>query len=91
MSLGGTTSAALGKPVTLTGRLAYTVGSPAAGTTVTIIRSLAGSSATKTVTVRTAAGGAFKLTDIPGAAGTYTYTASYAGDGRTKRSPWRGR
>jgi hypothetical protein len=56
------------------------VGSPAAGTTVKIVRSLAGSSATKTVTVRTAAGGAFKLTDIPGAAGTYSYTASYAGD-----------
>jgi hypothetical protein len=80
LSLGGTKSAALGKPVTLTGRLAYTVGSPAAGTTVTIVRSLAGSSATKTVTVRTAAGGAFKLTDLPGAAGTYTYTARYAGN-----------
>ena len=80
LSLGGTTSAALGKTVSLTGRLAYTAGSPAAGTKVTIVRSLAGSSATKTVTVNTAAGGAFKLTDIPGAAGTYTYTASYAGD-----------
>jgi hypothetical protein len=80
LSLGGSTSAGLGKAVTLTGRLAYTVGSPAAGTKVKIVRSPAGSSAAKTVTVRTAAGGAFKLTDIPGAAGTYTYTASYAGE-----------
>jgi 5-hydroxyisourate hydrolase-like protein (transthyretin family) len=80
LSLGGTTSAALGKTVSLTGRLAYTVGSPAAGTKVAIVRSLAGSSATKMVTVSTAAGGAFRLTDIPAAAGAYTYTARYAGN-----------
>jgi YVTN family beta-propeller protein len=80
ISLGGTASAVLGKPAALTGKLAYTVGSPAAGTKVKIVRSLAGSKATRVFTVSTGTGGAFKLTDTPGAVGTYTYTASYAGD-----------
>jgi hypothetical protein len=80
LSLSGTSSAVLGKTVTITGKLAYTVGSPATNTEVTITRTLAGSTATKTFTVATGTGGSFKLTDTPTALGTYTYTASYAGD-----------
>ena len=80
LSLGGTSSVALHQAVTLTGNLGYTVGSPAANTTVTITRTLAGSHATKTFTVATGTGGSFKLTDTPAALGTYTYTARYAGD-----------
>jgi 5-hydroxyisourate hydrolase-like protein (transthyretin family) len=80
LSLAGPSSVVLGKSVTLTGTLAYTVGSPATKTTVKIVRSQAGSTATKVFTVATGAGGAFTLTDTPGALGTYTYTASYAGD-----------
>jgi hypothetical protein len=80
ISLGGTSSAVLGKTVTLAGKLAYTVGTPAAKTRITITRKLAGSTATRTFTVQTAAGGSFRLTDTPSPVGTYTYTASYAGD-----------
>jgi hypothetical protein len=61
--------------MTLNGALTLPGGTPA-GTTIKITRTEAG----KTVTLpsaTTTAGGAYSVSDTPGAAGTYTYTASY--------------
>lgn len=79
LTLSGPSSAYLTRTVTLTGTLSLSVGSPPGGTTITVTRTLAGSSATKTFTVTAAASGSYELTDSPAAAGKYTYTASYAG------------
>ncbi len=79
LSLGGTSTAVLGKSVTLVGELALSVGTPPAGTTVTITRTAADGAAGRQFTVPVAAGGTFTLTDRPTALGSYTYTARYAG------------
>jgi hypothetical protein len=65
--------------VTLTGDLSLTAGSVPAGTAITIRRTEAGGSATKTFTVKSSTGGNYKLTDTPPGPGRYRYTASYAG------------
>jgi len=80
LTLGGTTSAVLGKSVTLTGKLALNVGKPPAGTKITITRTLAGSHSAKQFTVTLASNDTFKLTDRPDQLGTYTYAAHYSGD-----------
>jgi hypothetical protein len=84
LSLGGTSTAVVGKSISVTGTLALSVGTPAAGTPITITRTLAGSTATARYTVSTKAGGGFTLTNTPPARGTYTYTASYAGNAITQ-------
>lgn len=54
--------------------------SPSIGTPISITRSLAGGGSTTLPTVSTMAGGGFTISDKLKAAGTYTYTARYAGD-----------
>ena len=79
ITLGGTRTAIRGRSVTITGRLSLSVGTPPAGSRITITRALAGSHAVLRWTRATAGGGTFSLTDTPRALGTYTYTASYPG------------
>jgi hypothetical protein len=71
------------RPVALTGRVTFSSGSiPPEGTRITISRTLG--QATKTFAVATTSSGAFSLTDGgASAAGSYTYTASYAGSATT--------
>lgn len=72
-----------GKTVSVSGTLTLGTGYPPAGTQVTITRTLSGTT-TETKTLTTGANGAFSFTDsAPPAYGTYTYTASYAGDSAT--------
>lgn len=54
--------------------------SPQVGTPITITRSMAGGGSTTLPTVSTMAGGGFTISDKLKTAGTYTYTARYAGD-----------
>jgi hypothetical protein len=76
LNLSAATSGGLHNVVTVSGILALSN----AGTTVTITRSMSGSSATPTVFhVTTAAGGVFSLVDTVTSAGTYTYQASSPG------------
>ena len=77
LTLGGTTSARLGSWVTLTGKLTVTAGSLPAAASVTITRTGPGGTKQLTAALKS---GAFTLTDRPSAYGSYTYTASYAGD-----------
>jgi hypothetical protein len=65
--------------VTLTGKITFSNGTvPPAGTSIIITRALG--PATKAFAVATTSAGAFSLTDTgTSAAGSYTYTASYAG------------
>jgi hypothetical protein len=79
LTMSGPSTVVLTHGLTLTGTLAFAVGTPAAGTPVTVTRTVAGSTATQTFSVTTAAGGSFTLQDTPPAVGQYTYTASYAG------------
>lgn len=83
LTLGGTSSADIGKSVTITGTLQLGTGNPAANTPIAITRTLAGRGAKK-YTVKTGSKGTFSLTDKPAALGTYTYTASYAGNSITQ-------
>jgi hypothetical protein len=83
LTLGGTSSADIGKSVTITGTLQLGTGNPPANTPITITRTLAGTLPQK-YKVKTGAKGAFSLTDKPTALGTYTYTASYAGNSTTQ-------
>jgi hypothetical protein len=83
LTLGGTSSADLGKSVTITGALQLGTGTPPANTPVTVTRTRAGT-ATEKYTVKTGAKGAFSVTDKPTALGAYTYTARYAGDSTTQ-------
>ncbi|WP_344049658.1 hypothetical protein [Planotetraspora silvatica] len=80
LTLVGTSSTALGKKVSITGTLSLGVGKPPAGTKVTVVRSLAGSTSTAKFTASVAANGGFTVTDTPKAVGAYTYSAVYAGD-----------
>jgi hypothetical protein len=79
LSLTSPSAAFLGASVSLTGSLGLSTGAPPAGTPVVITRSQAGSTATATFTVDTAADGTFSLSDTPPGLGQYTYAASYAG------------
>jgi len=82
--LSGPAKAIRGRSLTITGKLALTVGKPPAGSRITITRSLAGASAVTRWTRTTAANGTFSLTDTPPALGTYTYTAAYAATATTQ-------
>jgi YVTN family beta-propeller protein len=79
MKMKAPSSAQLGSRFTVTGALSWSIGSPPAGTTITVTRTEKGTSAKKTFSVITGSGGAFSLTDTPPGLGTYTYTADYAG------------
>jgi hypothetical protein len=83
LTLGGTSSADIGKNVTITGTLQLGTGNPPVGTPIAITRTLAGKDAKK-FTVKTGTKGTFSLTDKPAALGTYTYTVSYAGNSTTQ-------
>jgi len=79
VKLAGPKTAYVTKSLTMNGSISVPSGSkPPAGTVITINRTIRGGT-TKTFTVKTAAGGAFTVTDKPPAAGKYTYAASYAG------------
>jgi hypothetical protein len=56
-----------------------------AGTAITITRTAVGTSK-KVLTVKTAAGGAFTLTDTPPVPGKFTYAAAYAGSATTAKA-----
>jgi hypothetical protein len=77
----------VGRTVAVTGTLKLSTGAyPPAGTPVTITRSMTGTTP-ETKTVTTGTDGAFSLTDAaPPTYGTYTYTASYAGNSTTAAS-----
>lgn len=84
LSVGGTSNATPVQPITISGLLALSTGAPPAGTTITVTRTEAGSSAAPaTFTTTTAADGSFTVSDTALPVGTYTYTASYAGDSAT--------
>ena len=83
LTLGGTSSADIGKSVTIIGALQLGTGNPPANTPITVTRTLPGT-ATEKYAVKTGAKGTFSVTDKPTALGTYTYTASYAGDSTTQ-------
>jgi hypothetical protein len=68
-----------GTKVTLKGKLTLNGAVTPAGDTVRITRQLSGSNADgATLTVKTAAGGTFTVTNIPPATGTYVYNATYS-------------
>jgi hypothetical protein len=84
LSLTGPSTAFIGKAVTLTGQLSLTVGTPPAGSPVTITRANPdGTTTTLPATAATDASGNFTVTDTPPATGVYTYSASYAGTSTT--------
>jgi hypothetical protein len=85
LTLSGPTSGTAHGRVTLTGQLTTLLtGTQAAlpGAKVTITRTIsgAGKNPVETLTATTAADGTFTVTDALHVHGTYTYTASYAGD-----------
>jgi hypothetical protein len=79
LTLTGATSVAAGHSVTLSGTLGTGWASSAAGASIEIIRTGPDGSVTRWVT--TGSNGIFTVTDTPPVAGTYTYSASYAGTG----------
>jgi hypothetical protein len=84
LKLSGPPVVTFGASVVVTGKLTLGVGSPAPGTVVTVVRTVAGSTATKTFPpVKLNSGGGFTLTDHAPAKGRYTYTATYAGNPTT--------
>lgn len=85
LTLSGPASSTADGSVTLTGQLTTLLtGAQAglAGAKVTITRTIsgAGEKQTKTLSATTAADGTFTVTDSLPVRGTYTYTASFAGD-----------
>jgi hypothetical protein len=86
LKLSGTPVVTFGADVVLTGKLTFGVGSPAAGTPVTVIRNMSGGIASKTFHVKLTAGGGFTLADHAPAKGRYTYTALYAGNPATAKA-----
>jgi YVTN family beta-propeller protein len=84
ITLSGPARVIRGHSLTITGKLALTVGKPSAGSRITITRSRAGNSAATRWTRRTAANGTFSLTDTPPDLGTYTYAAAYDGTATTQ-------
>jgi 5-hydroxyisourate hydrolase-like protein (transthyretin family) len=84
LSLTGPSTAFIGKTITLTGQLSLTVGTPPAGSPVTLTRANPdGTTTTLPATAATDASGNFTVTDTPPATGAYTYSASYAGSSTT--------
>jgi hypothetical protein len=79
----GSTVPLPGTDLTFNGTLSFGTGTPAVGTPLTITRTNPDGSTTAVTTAQTISGGAFDFTDAPTALGTYTYTASYAGDSST--------
>ncbi|MGD0556564.1 MAG: hypothetical protein ABSA93_16510 [Streptosporangiaceae bacterium] len=78
LTLSGASSIDLSKSISLTGKVTLSTGAvPAAGTAITITRSGVGAARTFTTTI--GLNGEFSLTDTPTSAGTYTYSATYAG------------
>ena len=84
ITLSGPAKVVRGHSLTITGKLALTVGQAPAGSRITITRSLAGTSSVARFTTTTASKGAFSLTDTPPKLGTYTYTAAYDGTATTQ-------
>ena len=84
ITLSGPAKVIRGHSLTISGKLALTVGQPPAGSRITITRSLAGASGVTTWTRTTAADGAFSLTDSPPELGAYTYAAAYDGTAATQ-------
>lgn len=81
LTLTGPAQAEITKSVTLTGSAALLGGNLPAGTPIVITRTVSGSTTPTTATVLTTADGSFQLSQTLDAAGTYTYTATYAGTG----------
>jgi hypothetical protein len=79
VTLAGPAQADIGTTVTLTGSVALLGGTLPPGTPVAITRTISGSAAATTATVLTSADGSFRLPQTVDTAGTYTYTATYAG------------
>jgi len=79
LTLSAPSSVYLGTSVNITGTLSLSTGAPPAGTAVTITRTEQGSASEQNFSVTTGTGGTFSLADTPPGAGTFTYTASYAG------------
>ena len=80
MTLTGPSSSAAGVPVTLDGTLELATGTPVADAPVTVQRSTSGGAPVALAAATTDSNGDFAVTDIPPAAGDFTYTASYGGD-----------
>ena len=76
MTLTGSVSVKAGTKVRLTGKLSLGGITVPGGVPVKVYRKL-GSKVQATLTVRTAAGGGYTVTDLPPAAGSYVYQASY--------------
>jgi hypothetical protein len=69
-----------GANVTIAGTMSLTTGAPPARTGLFVVRTQAGSRATRKFFVGTGAEGSFTVTDPHPAKGRYTYTVSYAGN-----------
>ena len=80
ITLHGTARAVFGRSVSLAGRLTLSVGTPPAGSRITITRTLAGSRVVERWIKTVSGGDYFSVTDTPQSPGTYTYRASYAGN-----------
>jgi hypothetical protein len=72
----GTGTFKAGTKVTLAGALTLNGAAAPAGVPVKVSRQIAGRTQA-TLTVKTAAGGGFTVSDLPAATGSYTYSASY--------------
>jgi hypothetical protein len=68
-----------GGAATITGQLAFSDGTPAAGTPVLVTTQGPGGSVTNTTVETDDASGGFVITEAPAALGTYTITAQYNG------------
>jgi hypothetical protein len=87
LRLSGPSLVTFGANVVVTGKLTFGIGNPAAGTLVTVVRTPAGSTVTKTFPpLKLNTAGGFTLTDHAPAKGRYTYTFTYAGDASTAKA-----
>ncbi len=75
-------SSPLGSALSVSGVLTID-GAPAPGQPVTITRSISGGTPVQVGQATTDSYGVFTISDTPSALGTYTYTASFAGDSAT--------
>jgi hypothetical protein len=85
LGLSGPATSAIGKTMTIKGGLLFGVGTVPAGTAITVTRTAVGT-IKKVFAVKTAAGGAFTLTDAPTVATRFTYAAAYAGSASTAKA-----
>jgi hypothetical protein len=79
ISLSSPAVVTFGANVTVAGKMSLTTGAPPTGTKLTVVRTQAGSTATKTFSVSTGTSGSFTVTDSRPAIAKYTYTTTYAG------------